>query len=117
MKAIFTGIFALLFISLTSVCLGLENIDDSTAITKAHEYLLSQLKDPDSTKFRNERVIRRESSGQQNVFVCGELNSRNSYGGYVGYQPYYYSANRNSGGFMGDGYEEAFPIVYGSVCR
>jgi hypothetical protein len=104
MKAIFIGMFALLLVGSISMCLGQENINDNTAITKTHEFLLNQLKDPDSTKFRYERVIRRESSGQQHVFVCGELNSKNSYGGYVGYQPYYYYVDNNSGDYAGGGY-------------
>ena len=38
------------------------------------------MKDPDSTKFRN--VIEYENS------VCGEVNSKNSYGAYSGFQDF-----------------------------
>jgi hypothetical protein len=38
-----------------------------------------KLKDPESTTFRNEVL------SKENV-LCGEYNSKNSYGGYVGYQ-------------------------------
>lgn len=40
-----------------------------------------QLKDPVSTQFRNERITK---AG----WMCGELNSRNGNGGYVGFKRY-----------------------------
>ena len=38
------------------------------------------LRDPDSAKFRNLEF-------NENGFVCGEVNSRNAYGGMVGFLP------------------------------
>jgi hypothetical protein len=53
------------------------------ALTHAAEELVKQnLKDPDSAKFRNEKVYR--SNGL--IYVCGELNSNNSFGGYGGFE-------------------------------
>lgn len=52
--------------------------DDSQLIRKAKQNVTSEFKDPDSAKFRNIRVIRGS--------VCGEVNAKNSYGGYVGYR-------------------------------
>lgn len=46
-------------------------------LKQARSAVLAALKDPDSAQFRNERL-------RQNV-LCGELNSRNSMGGYVGF--------------------------------
>lgn len=40
-----------------------------------------QLKDPDSAKFRDLERIGKA--------VCGEVNAKNSYGGYIGYQRFY----------------------------
>ena len=40
-----------------------------------------RLKDPDSARFRN---IREVENG-----YCGEVNARNSMGGYVGFRPFY----------------------------
>jgi hypothetical protein len=40
--------------------------------------IISIMKDPESTKFRNEFM-----SGE---YLCGEVNSKNSMGGYVGYR-------------------------------
>ncbi|WES69663.1 hypothetical protein [Superficieibacter sp. HKU1] len=43
------------------------------------------MKDPDSTTFRNLRGI---INSQGVKYVCGEVNAKNSYGGYVGYKPF-----------------------------
>jgi len=40
------------------------------------------LKDPESAQFKNERV------GKSPALFCGEVNSKNSMGGYVGYKRY-----------------------------
>lgn len=52
------------------------------ALSNAHELAVVGLKDPDSALFRKERVI--DAEGQ--TVVCGEVNARNSMGGYVGYK-------------------------------
>ena len=44
------------------------------------------LKDPDSAKYRNEFVA--ESQYGDDFNVCGEVNARNSFGGYIGYKKY-----------------------------
>lgn len=41
--------------------------------------VLNSLKDPDSAKFRDLRTSR-------DLWVCGEVNAKNSMGGYVGFQ-------------------------------
>ncbi|MGJ0639442.1 hypothetical protein [Xenorhabdus bovienii] len=43
------------------------------------------LKDPDSAKFDSFY----HSSGESDGYVCGLINSKNSYGGYIGKKPYY----------------------------
>lgn len=45
------------------------------------------MKDPESTKFRN-TVTYRSRFGDQ--IVCGEYDAKNSYGGYTGYDSYYF---------------------------
>jgi hypothetical protein len=44
------------------------------------------LRDPESARFRGVRVVR-EADGSD--ALCGELNAKNAYGGYVGYEPFY----------------------------
>ena len=45
------------------------------------------LKDPDSAQFRNVRGFAFSGPGGGYV-VCGEVNGRNSFGGYAGFQPF-----------------------------
>lgn len=52
-------------------------ITDSTALAQRH--VQERLKDPGSAMFRN--VTFNPTTGS----VCGEVNARNSYGGYTGY--------------------------------
>ncbi len=51
---------------------------DFAYIALGHQAVLRQLKDPDSASFRNER--------RGKMAVCGEVNAKNSFGGYVGYR-------------------------------
>lgn len=44
------------------------------------------LRDPESARFRGVRVVREADGGNA---LCGELNARNAYGGYVGYEAFY----------------------------
>lgn len=55
-----------------------ELIDATIEVTR------NQLKDPLSAQFRKVRVV---PYGNGKV-VCGEVNGKNSYGGYVGFKPF-----------------------------
>lgn len=49
--------------------------------------IAENLKDPESARFRNiERVDRPD--GSIDGMYCGEVNAKNSYGGYIGYLPF-----------------------------
>ena len=61
---------------------------DEQLIEKAKEIAKYDLKDPDSAKFRNVRVVTKPAQRDEtkiNTNVCGELNAKNSYGAYIGY--------------------------------
>lgn len=53
---------------------------------KAHEAIKQALFDPDAAQFRNEET---SSSGD----VCGEVNSKNRFGAYVGFSRYVYTGS------------------------
>lgn len=53
---------------------------------EAKEGAKSGLKDPDSAKFRNLYEVAGMKDDGGNHAVCGEVNAKNSYGGYVGYR-------------------------------
>lgn len=53
-------------------------------IETARSAVKQQLNDPGSADFRNEKVYH-DVGG---VVVCGEVNAKNGFGGYTGYNPY-----------------------------
>ncbi len=60
----------------------LEKNGEEKTITAAQDSLRQTLKDPDSAKFQNVRIADYDGG----KVVCGEVNGKNSYGGYVGYK-------------------------------
>lgn len=63
--------------------LSANDTDDQIA-EKTITRLRETLKDPESAKFQNVRVV----SYAGGRFACGEINAKNSLGGYVGYKPF-----------------------------
>lgn len=64
------------------------------------EDVKERLRDPDSAQFRN--LVRKTQVGTQAI-VCGELNSKNLYGGYVGFRLFAHvsdSSGRKAGVFF-----------------
>lgn len=47
--------------------------------------ILYHLKDPDSAKLRNVAAVKLDDGSLK---ICGEVNSRNSFGGYTGFMPF-----------------------------
>ena len=54
-------------------------------VSKSKQLITQNLKDPDSAKFTN-MVI---AQGQGQKLLCGSINAKNSYGGYVGAKKFY----------------------------
>ncbi len=48
-----------------------------------------RLKDPDSAKFLNVRVFSFSALDRTFTMTCGDLNAKNSFGGYVGSKPFW----------------------------
>ena len=67
---------------------------DATLIASAEQEISRDLMDPDSARFRNLRVVNDSKSGKA---VCGELNAKNSFGGYVGFAPFLWRENQPDG--------------------
>jgi len=72
-------------------------VTNAGLIQKAKRQISSRMKDPDSTKFSGVKIF----GAKEARVVCGEVNAKNSYGGYVGAVP-----------FVSDG--EKINIVFGS---
>ena len=75
----------------------IENVTADVVFAKSKQMVLDKLKDPESAKFRNQKII--DFKGGK--LLCGEVNAKNSYGGYVGFAPY--MASRDYVILMGDG--------------
>lgn len=61
------------------------------AIEYAQVNLRSLLKDPNSAEFRGLQAYTRDIAGV--YVVCGQVNSKNSFGGYTGFQHFTYSVS------------------------
>jgi hypothetical protein len=59
-------------------------------IERAKKVVAEAMRDPDSTKFRD--VVAYNKNG-----VCGEVNAKNAYGGYVGYKRFMVTTAARSG--------------------
>lgn len=57
-----------------------KNWDEWFVLPELRQPVIQALKDPDSAQFRNERRVGR--------YLCGEVNAKNSLGGYVGFKRY-----------------------------
>lgn len=55
---------------------------------QAKKTLSARLKDPESARFRNLVYMPATTPGNTDI-VCGWTNARNSFGGYVGFRPFY----------------------------
>ncbi|HEY8604728.1 hypothetical protein [Tsuneonella suprasediminis] len=61
------------------LCLALAGCSES--FSAEMEIAAAELKDPSSAQFRHLTRV--------GNLVCGEINGKNSYGGYVGFEPFY----------------------------
>ncbi len=71
----------------------MTHIDMDTAqitpdqMTKLESSVRENLKDPGSATFRDVSATRVRSTGD--IAICGEVNSKNGYGGYTGFQMFF----------------------------
>lgn len=68
----------------------LKRLGEQAFMTSAKKAIAEQLKDPDSAQFKNLRVVQFASG----ALVCGEVNAKNSFGGYSGFQRFIANASR-----------------------
>ena len=68
-------------------------------VDRAKKKLLDALIDPDSAKFTGLYVVT-NSNMPGRRFLCGSVNSKNSYGGYVGAKPFWVKESVDDGGAL-----------------
>lgn len=82
MKKIFTVLFVTLIAS------GCKPLDNQLK-RQGQNAVEASLKDPSSAEFRNVKfVLKSEAHLQKEGFVCGEVNGKNGFGAYDGYQKF-----------------------------
>ncbi|MFA5170981.1 MAG: hypothetical protein WC426_05390 [Sulfuriferula sp.] len=89
---------------------------DDAIFEQAHSLATKTFKDPMSAEFRNELAYKAEKKdGTVDFVVCGEVNAKNSYGGYVGFTPYY--VNGSDVSIRSDENKDFFDIGYSFFCE
>jgi hypothetical protein len=83
-----------------------ETSFEESIFRQAQETVSRDLKDPSSAQFRNLRYVE--------PYVCGEVNAKNSFGGYVGFKKF--SWTMTGGSVMSDKNDE-FPHYISTRCR
>lgn len=58
----------------------------SALIKQAQSAVIAKLKDPDSAQFKTIKAT--------DTYVCGEFNSKNAFGGYTGFERFYWSSGK-----------------------
>lgn len=86
-------------------------VSDQQLIEKAKNSVRNELKDPYSAQFSGIKVKRNEQGG----FVCGMVNAKNSFGGYVGNE--LFMAGAVMAVLPKEGSENEFAHVYSRWCK
>ncbi|CAI8706763.1 DUF930 domain-containing protein [Pseudomonas sp. IT-196MI5] len=77
---------------------------------KARELVRARLKDPDAAKFQKLEPHKLDNGA---TIICGEVNSKNGYGGYTGFEKFF--STGSSVRFKADS-PSTFEGVYQAVC-
>lgn len=79
-------------------------------IHQHRDVVKAKLNDPDSAKFRNERLV--GPLTLKGGLLCGEVNAKNAMGGYVGYRKFAASAGQNDVELAPSETEDTFVKAY-----
>lgn len=83
----------------------------SLLVNRSKSLVTRTLKDPNSAIFRDIKLFRVKHIGGIDTFVCGEVNAKNSYGGYVGFKTFITHNSRVKEGEIDGGIEDAGRLV------
>lgn len=82
---------------------------DAILIAKAKIAVAANLKDPSSVQFRNIHVVPSTLNSRK---VCGDINAKNSYGAYVGFEEFVYDGASNTALTKSDADKSTFYFVH-----
>lgn len=71
-----------------ALILGLATPTQAQTLEEAQQIIADEMRDPESTRFRNTWIVKKYE-GDFGLEMCGEFNSKNAMGGYVGYKMFY----------------------------
>ena len=79
-------LLAILPLIVLAACAGVDHVGPEVPLPPAakasvRKAMANQMKDPESAEFRDWHAFQ----SQKGLLVCGEVNAKNSYGGYVGF--------------------------------
>jgi hypothetical protein len=80
------GMKITIFVLIACLCQAAYSADkkmEKLALTKGKDVVAGQLKDPESARFKNLKAR------EDGMYLCGEVNAKNSFGGYVGFRRFY----------------------------
>ncbi|GGK53033.1 Sporulation related domain-containing protein [Pseudomonas koreensis] len=81
------------------------DVTKEMAVEKGKDMVASALKDPDSAKFQGVFMVENQAIGDTHYgLLCGEVNSRNSFGGYTGFRRFVANFNYSKQGIFEVGY-------------
>lgn len=69
----------------------------SPMVDRATRIIAERMIDPASLQLRNTRVVSANISGRPQKLLCGDFNSKNRFGGYVGFKSFVYEPSELQG--------------------
>lgn len=84
LKAWFTAATAAVSLAAIGADWAVSPKEASSIVRTEKERVKASLKDPESARFSSLYLAKRRSDGPKEIVLCGEVNAKNSYGGYSG---------------------------------
>ena len=101
----FTEALRALIVGVTLAGLAGCEVSKEMAIDKGKDMLASTLKDPDSARFQNVFMVEDQVIGERHYgYLCGEVNSKNSFGGFTGFHRFVANFDYTKSGSIGLSY-------------
>lgn len=88
---------------------GKRDVTPKETLVYGKRVVMNGLKDPESARFRSLRV------GGEGAVLCGEVNAKNGYGGYVGFKRFYVIHGDEKPSL--EGTDEFLEITYRTFCE
>jgi hypothetical protein len=95
-------------------CLACLSAQALTIRAHLEDAVKERMKDADSAKFRSERMYWSDDQAHPVMSLCGEVNAKNSYGGYTGFRGFISTGDGRI--FFEDDTPSGWSAVWSSWC-